>query len=83
MRNSSYSSYKGQNHPNPIEEIKYLNLICIWYENKEYDKIVDYIKEETVAFLQLNEWLYREMPLFLERFKKENNITSKNLSEDQ
>lgn len=48
--------------------------VPVWYENKEYDKIVEYIKEETVAFLQLNAWLYKEMPLFLERFKKENNI---------
>ena len=45
-----------------------------WYENNEYDKIVRYIEDETRAFLELNVWLYREMPLFLERFKKENGI---------
>jgi len=57
--------------------------VPVWYENKEYDKIVDYIEEETVAFLQLNAWLYKEMPLFLERFKKENNIKSSNLGKHQ
>ena len=48
--------------------------IPIWYENKEYSRIVKYIEDETKAFLQLNTWLYREMPLFLERFKKENGL---------
>jgi hypothetical protein len=45
-----------------------------WYENKEYDKIIKYIKDEAKAFIQLNVWLYKEMPQFLERFKKENKI---------
>ncbi|VVB73330.1 Uncharacterised protein [uncultured archaeon] len=49
--------------------------VPIWYENGQYDTIVKYIEDETKAFLQLNEWLYREMPLFLERFKRENNIS--------
>lgn len=45
-----------------------------WYEQKEYDKIVKYIEDETKAFIKFNAWLYKEMPEFLERYKKENNI---------
>ena len=42
-----------------------------WYENKEYDKIIEYIKDEAKSFIEFNTWLYKEMPGFLERFKKE------------
>ncbi len=45
-----------------------------WYQNKEYDKILAYVKAEAFAFHQLNQWLHREMPGFLERFKKENGL---------
>lgn len=45
--------------------------VPVWYENREYHKIIKYIEDETKAFIQLNTWLYREMPKFLERFKKE------------
>ncbi|MBU1939351.1 ribonuclease H-like domain-containing protein [Candidatus Micrarchaeota archaeon] len=45
-----------------------------WYEGKEYGKIIEYIEAETRAFLELNAWLYKEMPDFLERFKKEHGI---------
>lgn len=45
-----------------------------WYENKEYAKIVDYIENEAKSFIELNTWLYKEMPACLERFKKENNL---------
>lgn len=50
------------------------SMIPVWYANKQYDSIVGYIEDETKAFLQLNEWLYREMPMFLKRFKEENRI---------
>lgn len=45
-----------------------------WYGKKEYEKIVEYIKAEAAAFTELNEWLYTEMPKFLERFKAEKGI---------
>lgn len=48
--------------------------IPVWYENKEYNKIIEYIKVEAREFIKLNVWLYKEMPKFLERFKKETNI---------
>ncbi|MFA4907082.1 MAG: ribonuclease H-like domain-containing protein [archaeon] len=48
--------------------------VPVWYENKEYSKIVSYIEEEARAFIQLAEWLYREMPEFLERFKRESKF---------
>jgi len=35
------------------------------------EKIERYIENESKSFIQLNAWLYREMPKFLERFRKE------------
>ncbi|MCX6800628.1 MAG: ribonuclease H-like domain-containing protein [Candidatus Diapherotrites archaeon] len=48
--------------------------VPIWYQRKEYGKIIDYIKDETKSFIHLNAWLYKTMPEFLERYKKENKI---------
>ncbi len=42
-----------------------------WYEKKEYSKIIDYIEDETKAFIHLNAWLYRRMPALWEEYKKE------------
>ena len=41
---------------------------------KEFDKIVKYVEDEAKSFIQLNAWLHKEMPKFLERFKAENKI---------
>ena len=46
-------------------------LIPGWYENKEYDKIIDYIKNETEEFIKFNMWLYKKMPHLLPDLKKE------------
>lgn len=43
--------------------------IPIFYENKEYEKIIDYIINETKEFLKFNIWLYKEMPKVREKFK--------------
>ena len=40
-------------------------LIPGWYSNKEYDKILDYIKNETEEFIKFNRWLYKRMPSLL------------------
>jgi len=45
--------------------------VPVWYENKEYDRIIQYIKNETKAFIEFNAWLYKEMPDCLEKFKGE------------
>ena len=42
-----------------------------WYEKKEYGRIVEYIEDETRSFIHLNAWLYKTMPEFLEKYKKE------------
>ena len=42
-----------------------------WYEKKEYGRITDYVKTEACEFIKLNVWLHKELPLFLERFRKE------------
>lgn len=45
-----------------------------WYKNKEYDKILDYVKLEADEFIKLNVWLYKKMPELLSDYKKENGI---------
>lgn len=45
--------------------------IPLWYENKEYDKILEYIKDETQEFIKFNSWLYKELPELHKRFKEE------------
>ena len=43
--------------------------IPIWYENKDYDKIINYIENETKEFIKFNIWLYKKMPYLLIEFK--------------
>ena len=50
------------------------SIIPTWYKNKEFDKITKYVEDEAKSFIQLNAWLHKEMPKFLERFKAENKI---------
>ena len=45
--------------------------VPIWYANKEYRKIIDYIEIEAAEFIKLNAWLYKKLPEFVEQFKKE------------
>ena len=42
-----------------------------WYGKKEYGKIIEYIEDETKSFIHLNAWLYKAMPEFLEKYRKE------------
>jgi DNA polymerase III alpha subunit (gram-positive type) len=46
--------------------------VPIWYQNKQFELITEYIKTEAREFIKLNEWLHCELPAFLEKFKKEN-----------
>lgn len=46
-----------------------------WYNNKEYDKIINYIKNETEEFIKFNVWLYSKLPNLLIDFKKEHNLS--------
>lgn len=50
------------------------NQIPIFYQNKEYNKIIDYIENETEEFINFNKWLYRKMPTLLPEFKKDMNL---------
>jgi hypothetical protein len=47
------------------------SMIPLWYQNKEYEKIIEYIEVEAREFLKLAGWLWRRMPLLFEEFKKE------------
>ncbi len=49
-------------------------MIPNWYQSKEYGEIISYIKNEAKSFIELNAWLYKEMPGTLEKFKKENGL---------
>jgi hypothetical protein len=42
--------------------------IPLWYANKEFDKIINYIKNETLEFIKFNSWLYEIMPAVHEQF---------------
>ncbi len=48
--------------------------VPVWYANREFTRIVDYIQTEAKSFLELNAWLYQQMPAFLEQFKKEHHL---------
>ena len=48
--------------------------VPIWYQNKDFDRIIKYIENETKSFIEFNAWLYKEMPDCLQKFKKENNL---------
>lgn len=45
--------------------------IPVFYQNKEYEKIIEYIKNETEEFIKFNMWLYKKMPSLLPEFKKD------------
>jgi hypothetical protein len=45
--------------------------IPIWYNNHEYEKIIEYIKQEAEEFIKFNVWLYKKLPLLLEEFREE------------
>lgn len=40
-----------------------------WYHNKEFDKIIKYIENETNEFIKFNSWLYKKMPELFKEFK--------------
>ena len=46
--------------------------IPLWYENKNYDKIISYITNETKEFINFNTWLYKKMPFLLSEFRNFN-----------
>lgn len=52
--------------------------IPIWYADKQYDKILDYIRKETAAFLDFYALLKLEIPKIRPRFPtKETNLNQK------
>ena len=46
--------------------------IPLWYENKGYNKIIDYIINETKEFIKFNAWLYKKMPFLWSEFRNFN-----------
>lgn len=46
------------------------SIVPEWYEKKEYEKIVNYVKVEADEFCKLVVWLFNEMPKLLMEFQK-------------
>ena len=48
--------------------------VPMWYNNREYELIIRYIKTETNEFIKFNKWLYKKMPEMLIEFKKDTGL---------
>jgi len=46
------------------------SVVPEWYSNKEYDKIIGYIKKEAEEFTKFCVWLYKELPMLLVKYKE-------------
>lgn len=68
----NYGQFKGSRLSNLTGKKGYGSQIPVFYKNKEYDKIIEYIKNETDEFVKFNKWLYRKMPALLFEFKNMN-----------
>lgn len=62
--------FKGSGLDDLTQKPKLGKNIPIWYENKEYEKIIEHIKSKTKEFLEFNSWLYKRLPSLLEEFKQ-------------
>ena len=60
FRGASLDKFTGKKHNG--------SPIPIWYKEKQYDKIEEYIRKETLEFSKLYEWLHKEMPLLRPKF---------------
>ncbi len=60
--------FKGSGLDQLTKKPKLSSNIPIWYENKEYEKIIFHIKNKTKEFIKFNYWLYKKLPLLLEEF---------------
>ena len=60
--------FKGAGLDQLTKKPKLSSNIPIWYENKEYEKIIFHIKNKTKEFIQFNYWLYKKLPSLLEEF---------------
>jgi len=50
------------------------SMIPELYAKKEYNKIIEYIKNEAEEFVKLASWVYKKFPPLLTEFKKEHGI---------
>lgn len=49
------------------------SIIPKWYSEKNYDEIINYVKIEAVEFVKFCDWIYKELPSLLEKFKEFNS----------
>jgi len=63
--------FKGSGLSDLTEKKGRGSQIPVFYRNKEYDKIIDYIKNETEEFVKFNGWLYKRMPGLLREFRQD------------
>ncbi len=60
--------FKGAGLDQLTKKPKLSSNIPIWYENKEYEKIILHINNKTKEFIKFNHWLYKKLPSLLEEF---------------
>lgn len=46
-------------------------IVSVWYEGREWQKIMNYVKVETNEFVTFCSWLYKELPPMLAKFRAE------------
>ncbi len=49
-------------------------IIPVWYAERRYGDIEEYIRKEAEEFVKLCKWLYKELPKTLKNFKGINNL---------
>jgi DNA polymerase III alpha subunit (gram-positive type) len=65
--------FRGSGLNELLQKQKISEKIPLWYENKDYEKILNYIKTKSENFLSFNHYLCKRLPLLLEEFNQSNN----------
>lgn len=45
-------------------------MVPIWFESRDFKRIVDYVTQEAGEFLKFNAWLYKRMPGLMGEFSR-------------
>ena len=69
--------FKGSSLDKLAGKEKNGSKVPIWYANKEFDKIIEYVKMEAREFIRFNSWLYKKLPNLLIQFREENGLNEK------
>lgn len=64
--------FRGSGLDNLLGREKKAHSLPVWYNNSEFEKILEYIKEQTTDFLKFATWAYKKFPALLDEFKSSN-----------